>query len=64
MSIVTSNLFGFESKKLVFQALQQSEGEETLDRGKAKNLFDRMDIVLGMETAGECKGKRWLRTST
>ncbi|UZJ54610.1 hypothetical protein CBS101457_003930 [Exobasidium rhododendri] len=51
-AIITSSLLAFEARKLVFQAMQGGSAEERLEREDAKNLFDRLDVVLNLETRG------------
>jgi hypothetical protein len=50
---VITLLFNVEARKLVFKALQGGQGEEELDRTAAKDLFDRLDVVLELEEHGK-----------
>jgi hypothetical protein len=49
---ITSSLFGFEARKLVFQVFQGAGEEQELENEGAKDLFDRLDVILSLETQG------------
>lgn len=50
--IIASYMFGLEARRLVFDSLDGLKGDEELGRAGAKDLFDRLDVVLDLETHG------------